>query len=306
VTRTTFVAALMASAALLTGAAVAPQAGLAQAGPDVIDLPEGFQPEGIAAGPKGSLFVGSIPTGEVRRVDPRAGTTETLVAPRPGVAAAIGLEADFSNNLFVAGGPTGKAFIYDATTGAEKAALQLSPDPETFINDVAVSGRWAYFTDSRRQAIFAVARDGSAVREIPTPDIPLLPGFNLNGITATKDPRFLLAVQTGSGTLWRIDARSGAAVEVDLGGATLANGDGLLLRGRNLYVVQNRSNQVAVVFLATNYRSGTVTRTLGSPLFDVPTTIAQQDGFFYLPNARFGIPSPETAAFAITRIPFAR
>ena len=303
--RTSMLAALLASAAMTTGAAVVPQAGLAQAGPESIDLPTGYRPEGIAAGPRGTLFVGSIPTGEVRRVDPRAGTTETVVAPRPGVAAAIGLKADFSNNLFVAGGPTGKAFIYNATTGAEKAALQLSPGPDTFINDVTISGRWAYFTDSRSASIFAVARDGSAVREIAT-EIPLTEGTNLNGISATKNPKWLLAIQTSTGTLWRINASTGAATAVDLGGASLTNGDGLLLRGRNLYVVQNRSNQVAVVFLATNYASGTVTRTLTSPLLDVPTTIAQQDGFFYLPNARFGIESPDTAAYAITRIPFAR
>ena len=38
--------------------------------------------------------------------------------------------------------------------------------------------------------------------------------------------------------------------EVDLGGATLANGDGLLLAGRVLFVVQNRLNQIAVVQLS--------------------------------------------------------
>ena len=38
--------------------------------------------------------------------------------------------------------------------------------------------------------------------------------------------------------------------EVDLGGATLANGDGMLLAGRVLFVVQNRLNQIAVVKLS--------------------------------------------------------
>ena len=35
------------------------------------------------------------------------------------------------------------------------------------------------------------------------------------------------------------------ATRVDLGGEILTNGDGLLLQGRTLYVVQNRLNLVA-------------------------------------------------------------
>ena len=43
----------------------------------------------------------------------------------------------------------------------------------------------------------------------------------------------LLAVQTNTGKLFRINPRTGATREVDLGGASLANGDGLLLAGRS-------------------------------------------------------------------------
>ena len=39
------------------------------------------------------------------------------------------------------------------------------------------------------------------------------------------------------------------ATTVDLGGYPLTNGDGLLVKGRTLYVVRNRLNQVAVVKL---------------------------------------------------------
>ena len=37
--------------------------------PQVAPLPNGFQPEGIAAGPGTTFFVGSIPTGAVFRGD---------------------------------------------------------------------------------------------------------------------------------------------------------------------------------------------------------------------------------------------
>jgi sugar lactone lactonase YvrE len=269
--------------------------------PAHIELPAGYQPEGIAAGGRHELFVGSIPSGQVLRVDTRTGATETAVPARPGHAA-IGLKADRRGTLFVAGGPTGKAFAYDSDTGAELAAFQLAPDATTFVNDVTLTRHGAYFTDSRRQAIYRVRRDLQGFQEIATPGIPLGEGNNLNGIAATRNGRFLLAVQSNSGALWRIDPRTGDAVQVDLGGVALTNGDGLLLEGHKLYVVQNRDNRIAVVHLRDRWTTGTVERELTSDDFDVPTTLARQDGGLYAVNARFGTAGAETADYWITRL----
>jgi hypothetical protein len=93
--------------------------------PDTIRLPDGWQPEGIAAGRGTSLYVGSIPTGAVWKGDARTGQGRVLVPPHEG-RAAIGLEVDRRNRLFVAGGPTGQAFVYDARTGADLASYQLA------------------------------------------------------------------------------------------------------------------------------------------------------------------------------------
>ena len=35
----------------------------------------------------------------------------------------------------------------------------------------------------------------------------------------------------------------------------------------------------------------------------VPTTVARKGSDLFLPNARFGIPDPGTAAFSVTRVP---
>jgi hypothetical protein len=56
---------------------------------------------------------------------------------------------------------------------------------------------------------------------------------------AARGGRTLLSVQTVTGKLFRINPRTGVAREVDLGGATLANGDGMLLAG-HLYAVNAR------------------------------------------------------------------
>jgi sugar lactone lactonase YvrE len=272
--------------------------------PDRLDLPDGWQPEGIAAGRDGDLYVGSIPTGAVLRLDARTGKT-TPVVPAQAGRAAIGLKLDKSGRLFVAGGPTGKAFIYDARTGADVAQPQLSvPGAATFVNDVALTRGTAYFTDSRRSAIYAVdtRSPGAAPRTIELPAIPLEAGNNLNGIVATEDGRTLLAVQTNAGRLWRIDPATGTAAQVDLGGVPLTNGDGLLLNGRTLYVVQNRDNQIAVMRLDEDFTAGSVVTTIKSTGFDVPTTLAMLRGELYAVNARFGTTDPPPADYWVTLV----
>jgi sugar lactone lactonase YvrE len=274
----------------------------AAAFPDRIDLPDGWQPEGIATGRGHDLFVGSIPTGAVWRVDARTGEGEVAV-PGGNGRAAIGLKADRRERLFVAGGPTGRAFVYDARSGAELARFQLSPGgAPTFVNDVALTREAAYFTDSQRPVLYVVNTDLTGARELPLQGFQMQPGFNLNGIVATPDGRTLLAIQSNAGRLWRIDPLSGEADPIDLGGATLANGDGLLLQGRTLYVVQNRLNQIAVVRLDSRFAHGEVVRTITDEDFDVPTTIARHGKSLYAVNARFTTPPTPETDYWITRV----
>ena len=63
-------------------------------------------------------------------------------------------------------------------------------------------------------------------------------GFNLNGIVITPNGRTLVVSQTNVGRLFRISVATKAIVPVDLGGA-LVHGDGLALRGRTLFAVDN-------------------------------------------------------------------
>lgn len=81
--------------------------------PDVIDLPDGFQPEGIATGRGTTFFVGSLADGAVYRGDLRTGRGQVLVPGREG-AVTVGIEVDRRNRVFAAGGATGQAAVYDA------------------------------------------------------------------------------------------------------------------------------------------------------------------------------------------------
>jgi len=273
---------------------------VAQSFPARIDLPRGWQPEGIAAGTGNTLYVGSIPTGAVARVDARTGRTRVLVAGRNG-RAATGLKFA-GGRLLVAGAGTGRAWVYSASTGRQLGAFRLAPSgADTFVNDVVVTPQGAYFTDSRRMVLYRVPLDLGSPRTLNVTGIPLQAGNNLNGIVATPDGRTLIAVQTNTGKLWRINPQTGAATAVDLGGATVNNGDGLLLSGRTLYVVRNRDNLIAVVRLSSDLSSGRITRTITSRNFDVPTTVARIGHRLFAVNARFGTTGTATTPYWIAR-----
>lgn len=282
---------------------------IAQPFPDVIDLPAGFQPEGIAAGKGTAFYVGSIPTGAVYRGSVRTGSGAVLVPGQAG-RAAIGLEVDRRGRIFVAGGDTGGAWVYDARDGSDLAAYQLATgaDP-TFVNDVVVTHNAAWFTDSFRAVLYRVPigprslGDPSRVEELPlSGDFVLQEGFNTNGIEVTPDGSRLVIVQSNTASLFTVDPSTGVADRIELTGGDAAFGDGLLLDGTTLYVVQNQLNRIAVVELAPDGSSGTVLGHLTDEDLDVPTTVAKFGSALYAVNARFGIADPETAEYWIARV----
>ncbi|WP_128427988.1 SMP-30/gluconolactonase/LRE family protein [Streptomyces cyaneus] len=289
--------------AVLVGSAGTAAAAAGKTRPAVIHLPNGFRPEGITTGGGPYAYLGSLGDGSIYRADLRTGEGG-IISTGPGTPS-VGLKLDDRGRLFVAGRGQG-ARVVDARTGAILASYVLTTATPTFANDVFLTPRTAWFTDSFQPALYALplGRHG----ELPDADdvvtITLsgdwsqVPGevVNANGITRTPDGKALLVVQSGIGGLHRVNPRTGVTELVDLGDAApLTNGDGLLLIGRTLYVVQNRQNAIDVFELAADGRSGVFQRRITDPLFDVPTTVAAYRGRLYLPNARFTTtPTPET------------
>ena len=110
-------------------------------------------PEKIAIGKGGAFYVGSIPTGAIYRGNLRTGEGSVFIAGADG-RAAIGVHL-CHHRLYVAGGPTGKGFVYNARTGADVATLQLTTG-STFVNDVVVTRQAAWFTDSSNPVLYRV------------------------------------------------------------------------------------------------------------------------------------------------------
>jgi hypothetical protein len=288
--------------------ALAPAAASAQTRlPDVIALPPGWQPEGIASGRGATMFSGSLATGDVIAVDLVTGLPRLVVDAPPG-RTAVGLEQDRFGRLWVAGGATGQAYVY-GPDGSPVATFDLGSPPDTFINDVVVTRDAAWFTDSMDDVLYKVpvGRNGALGTPVAVPltgGYVHAPGFNLNGIEAVAGGRWLLVVQSNTGTLYRVDPSTGAATPVDLGGASVPSGDGLLVQGRRLYVVQNFLNQVAVIDLdPRTFASGTVVGQLTSPNFDIPTTIAVFGNRLYLVNSRFSTPPTPSTPYTMVAIP---
>ena len=187
--------------------------------------------------------------------------------------------------------------MYDARDGSDVASFALAD--AGFVNDVVLTRRAAWFTDSQVQQLYRVGigRHGDVGEPTRVPisgDLEYQPGFNANGIEALPGGRTLIVVQSGTGRLFAVDASSGGSREIALD-TPVTNGDGLLLRGRTLFVVQNRDNKVAVVKLGRGLKRGKVTGYLRSPHFDVPTTLAPFKEFVYAVNARFDRPDDSDA-----------
>jgi sugar lactone lactonase YvrE len=280
-------------------------AAAAAAFPQVIQLPRGFQPEGIEVGRGTTFYVGSVANGAVYRGNLRTGAGAVLVAGQSG-RAATGIELDRVNRLFVAGAGTGDAYVYSARTGALIRTYDFASG-DTFINDVVVTRTAAHFSDSRKAVLYVVPIGPGGVlgpfRTLPlSGDFALGSGFNLNGIDATANGKTLVAVQSNNGRLFRIDPASGITRAISLGGESVPNGDGILLTGKTLYVVQNQLNRVAVIALSPDLLSGRVVTRLSDPDFAVPTTIDDLGRRLYAVNARFGVANPSTADYQIVQL----
>jgi outer membrane protein assembly factor BamB len=286
--------------ALALGAIAVPASAHAGAAPEILPSPNGFQPEGIAAYDHDEVLVGSIPTGALYRLNVKTGEGALLAEGAEG-RAAIGIKVAHGK-AFVSGGPTGKVRIQSAADGSVLREEQAGTVGSTFVNDVTVTREAAYFTDSRAAQIYELPHDGGPLRTIPlTGDFQLVPDVNnLNGIVA-KDG-WLLAVQSSTGTLFRIDPRTGETTAVDLGGYVLTNGDGLLLEHGLLSVVQNRLNRIAQFELSGDLLHGRLVATLTDPAYDVPTTIARVKGSLYAVNARFGTEATPETPYTVVRV----
>jgi hypothetical protein len=278
--------------------------------PTRIDLPTGWRAEGIAVGRGHTFYAGNTLTGAVYAGDLRTGDGSVLVPGATG-RSAFGVFADNRDRLFVAGGTTGKAFVYDASTGALIKEYTLAPTAPRFINDVTVTNDGAYFTNTAGDPVLfkiPIAPNGELGDSAETLTLtPAVAGGN--GIEATPDGKTLIMVSITLSKFFTVDPATGATHEIVLDQPVL-RGDGLILQGRTLYAAENLPSAavpgvpgaVAEIELSPDLSTGHVVGRLNNaddPLVN-PATIDRFGQLIYV--VRRDAPAPAPPAFHLTRL----
>ena len=316
------VAALLAAASLGLGAAAAPY-------PASVPLPDDFAPEGVAVGRGNTFFTGSLWDGDIYTGDLRTGAGRILVdrppvgqganppGTPPGMQAA-GMKVA-GDRLWVAGGLSGRVFAYDTRTGATLADVAVAPPGAALLNDLVVTSDAVYITDSFAPRLFVVPLGPSGAVGTPHALAVTGPaganlGFpGLNGIDATESGSLLVVGHTILGGMYTVDPGTGASTAIDLPAGAVPPGvsDGILLRGRTLWVVENFANRVVELDLVADLSSGSVARVTESDLFRIPTTMDVQGDRIVVVNARFdlgfppplGAPAPAGTDYDVVQVP---
>jgi outer membrane protein assembly factor BamB len=320
--KTILIAVVAALCAAIAVPAVAHKGGGKHHGkrPDVIALPPGFQPEGITTSKRHTFFVGSRENGAIYRGNLRTGKGDILV---PGAdpslpnddRGATGLKVDRHKRLFVSGANSKHIRVYDSRTGEQ---LRDYPVDAGFINDNVVTRQGVYFTDSQKQQLYFIpfGRKGALGELVTIPitgDFRYTAGeFNANGIEQAKGGKTLILISSHDGALYTADAATGATkrIAVSGGDGELENGDGIMRKGRKLFVVENRDDApgpgvgvVSVVRLSRDLGSGFIARTITDADFDVPTTIARSGGRNYVVNGKFNTAPTPTTPYEVVKVP---
>jgi sugar lactone lactonase YvrE len=280
----------------LTVALAVPAAASRPAG--VIVLPGAKSAEGIAAGRGATFFAGDLFGGDIFRGNFRRGKAELFIDV-PAGRMAVGMALDPARRLlFVAGGFTGQGYVYDTRTKATVATYQFGSPQTSVINDVAVTRRGAWFTDSKQGALYFVPMSRAGVstqfrtRALSGPAADTSGEFNLNGIQATARGKTLIVAHSANGKLYTVDPSTGASATI--AGVSVPMVDGIVLQGRRLWAVQN-SNRVTRVRLGPRHRSGVVERVITSDRFQVPSTATRYGRWLAVVNAKFDTGIPPTA-----------
>ena len=323
-------AAAVATAALLVLGGAAPA--LATSGGDIPhhpvltnkpSLPTSYTipgdktyPEGIARQQHTPYFyVGSTSDGTIYRGDIHQGATKVfLPGGEDGRVSVAGMKTDSSGRLVVAGGATGKVFVYDTRTRALLHVFDTGRS-DVFLNDVALAPNGdAYISDSIHPALWHITAAELKSKRVDQPlrvgvDLTNSPmvydaGFNGNGLVVTGDGRYVLLADYNDYAFYRVDLRTHQVVPIDLGGAKGISGDGLLLRGHTLTAVtelDNPDGQIAVLKLNGDYTKAHVVSVEHGHGMHSPSTAAFDGHDLLVVNFQFQIADPKLP-FNVVRV----
>jgi len=283
--------------------------------PEAIAMPTGFEGEGIELGKGHEFFVGansfsslfgayplSELAGAIYKGNLRTGVGDFLVSPTG--KSASGLSYDPRTDYLYAATGFGDftdqgVTVYDASSG--DVITEIKFGDYIAINDCLVTRTGVYCTDSFNPDLYKVVLEKGGrlpstpvVEVIPMPGFLMDPtGFNANGLVGDFDGRQLVIVNITTGVLFLVDTASGEASPIEIEGAEqlFPDGDGLYLKERTLYIMQNFSDKIAVVQLSEDLSGGEFIKNIpGEGEFNplkIATTIIGFGNSLYAINTNF-------------------
>ena len=243
--------------------------------PDAIEIPTGFEAEGIELGKGHEFFLGGfsfssvlVPAfggpahplseyaGAIYKGNLRTGEGAILVLPTGKPVSGLSYDPR-TDYLYAATGSGDLAsgsftdqgvIVYDASSG--DLIMEMGFGDDIVINDALVTRTAVYFTDSFNPYLYKLPLEkGGRLPSTPVFETIFMPGFemvpddfNANGLVGDFDGRQLVIVNISSGVLYRVDTASGEASPLEIEGAEqlFQFGDGLYLKGRTLGRPQRR------------------------------------------------------------------
>ncbi|WP_371657533.1 SMP-30/gluconolactonase/LRE family protein [Streptomyces sp. NBC_00280] len=273
-------------------------------------------PEGIAR-QQGTpyFYVGSTSDGTIYRGDVDQPATKVfLPGGQDGRTSVAGMKTDRAGRLIVAGGATGKVFVYDTRT---RVLLHVFDTGRTdvFLNDVALAPDGdAYISDSVHPALWHISAAELKNKRVQQPlnvgvDLSRSPmvyddGFNGNGLVVTGDGRYVLLADYNDYAFYRVDTITHKVVPIDLDGAKGISGDGLLLQGHTLTAVtelDHPEGQIATLELSHDYTRAKLVRTVHGHGMHSPSTAAFDGHDLLIVNFQFQIADPHLP-FNVVRV----
>ncbi len=259
--------------------------------PDLIALPgDAFYPESLSAAADGTLYVGSLGTGQVVAFRDGAAEPETIVGPGSGVTAVAGVLVR-GDELWLCSVDTTfqrpnelRSFTLD---GTPRATFPL--DAGRFCNDLAFDAAGAlYVTDSFSGTILRLPPGGAALEPwLVEPPLAPQPGaFGLDGIVAAGAALYVNRFDTGG--LYRVairpDGSAGDVTPIAVSPA-LVTPDGMrALDDRTLLLVEGNRNTLVQLALDGDAATPTVL----DDRLDMPTSVVVARGSAWVTEGQLG------------------
>jgi Cu-Zn family superoxide dismutase len=284
-----------------SAAALAARTGNPGALPDQYILPgNAVFPEGVAYDQRsGNVFVSSTTDGTIFRGDVTSETlTPFLAGNTDGRTTAIGLAVDDRGRLYVAGGGTGLVFIYDGATGALLAKLATGASP-TFINDIVIAPDGSGLRHRLAESIHLSHRQ-RRVWKLLTRAMAQFYGHGVRATARLQRQRHRSHAQRALSHRHSVEHWKAlpnrccdeGGTQIDVGGATFPNGDGILLQGSALYILQNAQGLLVELRLDVANATATLVGSTSDPSFAFPTSLDFARGRLLVVNSQFNRRGP--------------